>query len=86
MTVDRCLCFGRTFAELADVAAATGAATVPALQEHVAFGRKCALCHPYVRRALRTGQTVFREVVTAADEPPAPAEPERQRGGAGAAP
>ena len=69
MQIDRCMCFGRPFAELADVAAATGAATVAELQEHALFGRKCALCHPYVRRMLRTGQTSFGEVVTDDDEP-----------------
>ena len=69
MQIDRCMCFGRPFAELADVAAATGAATVAELQEHALFGRKCALCHPYVRRMLRTGQTSFAEVVTDEDEP-----------------
>ncbi|MDX1419223.1 MAG: (2Fe-2S)-binding protein [Rubricoccaceae bacterium] len=67
--IDRCSCFGRTFAALKRVAEATGARTVPALQEHVAFGQQCALCHPYVRRMLRTGETVFREIVTEADEP-----------------
>lgn len=71
MTIDRCLCFGKTFAELAEVADATGAETVAELQEHALFGRKCALCHPYVRRMLRTGRTVFHEVVTEADEPEA---------------
>lgn len=70
MRIDRCYCFGRTFAELADVAAETGAETVPELQAHVLFGRKCRLCHPYARRMLRTGQTVFHEIVTEADEPP----------------
>ena len=79
MTIDRCLCFGRTFAELAEVAAETGASTVPELQEHALFGRKCGLCHPYVRRTLRTGQTVFREVVTEADEPPVEARPPDER-------
>ena len=74
MTIDRCLCFGVTFAELAEVADATGASTVPELQRHVTFGRKCGLCHPYVRRMLRTGQTVFHEVVTSADEPPTDAD------------
>lgn len=69
MTIDRCLCFGVTFATLAEVADATGAQSVAELQEHVAFGQKCGLCHPYVRRTLRTGQAVFREVVTAEDEP-----------------
>lgn len=71
MRVDRCLCFGTPFAALAEVAAATGAETVPALQAHALFGRKCGLCRPYVRRMLRTGQTVFHEIVTEADEPEA---------------
>ena len=69
MTIDRCFCFATTFAELADVAERTGAATVPELQAHALFGQKCQLCHPYARRMLRTGQTVFHEIVTEADEP-----------------
>lgn len=69
LRIDRCYCFGRTFAELKAVAEATGAATVPALQQHAVFGQQCRLCHPYVRRMLRTGETVFREIVTEADEP-----------------
>ena len=71
MTIDRCYCFGKTFAALADVAEATDAQTVAELQAHATFGRKCRLCHPYVRRMLRTGETVFRQVVTEADEPEA---------------
>ena len=69
MTIDRCFCFQRTFAELAEVARATGAETVAELQEHALFGRKCQLCHPYTRRMLRTGETVFHQIVTEADEP-----------------
>ena len=68
--IDRCMCFGTTFAELAEVAERTGARSVEALQAHALFGRKCGLCHPYVRRMLRTGETVFGEVITEADEPP----------------
>ncbi len=67
--IDRCYCFGRPFAELKATAEATGAATVPALQAHVVFGQQCGLCRPYVRRMLRTGETVFGEIVTEAEEP-----------------
>ena len=83
LRIDRCMCFGKTFADLAEVAETTGAATVVALQEHALFGQKCALCHPYVRRMLRTGETVFGEVVTDEQEPPRPAPPVS---GGGAAP
>ena len=86
MRIDRCLCFGTTFAALADVAAETGASTVPALQAHALFGQKCGLCHPYVRRMLRTGQTVFGEVVTDADEPEVGASQPEVGGDAGRSP
>ena len=79
--VDRCFCFGRLFADLAETAEARGCATVAELQEHELFGEQCALCHPYVRRMLRTGETVFGEVVTDADEP-APGAPAPARGNA----
>lgn len=69
MRIDRCLCFQETFADLRAVADATGADTVEALQQHAVFGLKCRLCHPYVRRMLRTGAVVFHEVVREEDEP-----------------
>ncbi len=67
--IDRCYCFGKTFAELKAVADAEGAETVAELQTHAVFGQRCALCHPYVRRMLRTGETVFHEIVTEEEEP-----------------
>ena len=69
LRIDRCFCFARTFASLHDVAAATGARSVDDLQRHVPFGAQCGLCRPYVRRMLRTGETVFAEIVTETDEP-----------------
>lgn len=62
--IDRCYCFGKPFAELKAIADATGAETVAELQQHATFGRNCELCHPYVRRMLRTGEVVFHEIVT----------------------
>ncbi len=82
MKIDRCFCFDTTFAELAEVARETGADSVPALQAHAVFGQKCRLCHPYARRMLRTGRTVFHRVVTEADEPD-PARLGAEAGGAG---
>lgn len=68
--IDRCLCFARSFAELREVAADTGATTLPELQKHIEFGKKCRLCHPYVRRMLQSGETVFSEILT--DQEPTP--------------
>lgn len=65
MKIDRCYCYRKTFAELRQVAEKTESASLEALQSHVEFGRNCELCHPYVRRMLETGQTVFHEVIEA---------------------
>lgn len=69
MRIDRCICFDRRFDELKEVADATSAGSIEALQEHIQFGRQCELCHPYVRRMLRTGETSFGRIVTDDDEP-----------------
>jgi bacterioferritin-associated ferredoxin len=63
MTIDRCYCYQQTFEDLKAVAEETGADSVAALQAHVTFGENCRLCHPYVRRMLATGRTVFHEVI-----------------------
>lgn len=63
MRIDRCVCFDKTFAELKSVSEATGAGTIEDLQRQVKFGSNCRLCNPYVRRMLRTGETVFSEVI-----------------------
>jgi bacterioferritin-associated ferredoxin len=65
--IDRCVCFNRRFSELRRVAERSGVRSVEALQQHVAFGLKCGLCRPYVRRMLRTGETVFTEVIEEED-------------------
>ena len=71
MNIDRCYCYDQTFDDLKDGAEDTGAASLEALQAHVTFGENCQLCHPYVRRMLHTGKTVFHEVV----ESPEPSSP-----------
>lgn len=67
MHIDRCYCYQVPFDRLKDVAEETGADSIEALQGHVCFGANCQLCHPYVRRMLRTGETVFDEVLKDAD-------------------
>ena len=65
MNIDRCYCYDQTFADLKAIAEAEGVDSLSQLQEHVTFGENCQLCHPYVRRMLATGQTVFHEVLEA---------------------
>lgn len=69
MTIDRCLCYNVLFEDLQEIATATRATSVAALQCEVEFGKNCRLCHPYVRRMLETHETTFNEIITEADEP-----------------
>jgi len=57
--VDRCVCFSRTFAELKSIAQQKRIRDVESLQRIVEFGLRCALCKPYVRRMLSTGEVLF---------------------------
>jgi bacterioferritin-associated ferredoxin len=68
-SIDRCICFQRTFAELQQVAETHGCRRLEELQQQVKFGQNCGLCHPYVRRMLRTGTVVFHELLRPEDEP-----------------
>jgi len=63
ISIDRCVCFNRSFAELLAVADEAGATTLEALQEETAFGLACRICNPYIRRMLRTRETTFNEVI-----------------------
>jgi bacterioferritin-associated ferredoxin len=66
--IDRCVCYGRTFTELREVADVAGVRTLEELKRHASFGANCGLCHPYVRRMLRTGEVVFSELLGSSDE------------------
>lgn len=54
--VDRCVCFDVPFSELKRYADVHGGG-VDALRERYGCGRGCALCVPYIRRMLETGET-----------------------------
>lgn len=71
LCIDRCVCFGVPFARLKREAEASGARSVEGLQARVAFGRKCRMCHPYVRAMLATGETTFDRVLPPDEAPPA---------------
>lgn len=68
--ITRCVCFDKTFAELKAIAQREGATTIDQLQARIDFGFNCKLCHPYVRRMLRTGETEFHELLQNPPESP----------------
>lgn len=66
--VDRCVCFRKTFSELRQIADEYDCQTIAALQEHVAFGMACQMCHPYVVKMLTTRQTQFTSLLFDTDQ------------------
>lgn len=72
--VDRCVCTGRTFAELRAIAL-EGGLDFGALRDRTGAGGHCGLCEPYLRRTLQHGTTVFDRLL-----PSAPSAPDCGRG------
>ena len=58
MKVDRCVCLSLTFAHLKRVAAERSL-DFDALRQETRCASNCRLCESYIRRMLRTGETVF---------------------------
>jgi bacterioferritin-associated ferredoxin len=69
MRIDRCVCFHVTFAEIREFAASRVTTTEADVQDRFGCGQKCGTCVPYLRRTLRTGQTVFHQLLSDLDEP-----------------
>ena len=70
MRIDRCVCHRQSFEAMDRWCQERGVRDFDAVQREFRCGTGCGLCAPYVRRMLRTGETVFVRVVTEADEPP----------------
>ncbi len=76
LCIDRCICTQRTFADLLALAQ-TENLTLPQLVRATGASACCTMCGPYLRRACRTGQTVFTQLLDEADEPDLPNEPRK---------
>lgn len=60
--VTRCVCFNKKFSELKKIARSNNITSLEELQKHVKFGLNCRRCHPYVKRMLETGETIFEVI------------------------
>lgn len=60
--IDRCVCEGKSFAGLLEVARRDGLDML-SLAEREGCGTHCGWCVAYLRRGLRTGETVFGELL-----------------------
>ncbi len=61
--VSGCICRSTAFAELLPRARARGW-SLEELMKQTGCGAQCGLCRPYLRRMLRTGETVFHELLS----------------------
>lgn len=59
-TVTQCVCHKRTFEE---IIAVIREEKIDDFEEALAldiFGQGCRMCHPYVKKAIKTGEVAFR--------------------------
>ncbi len=70
MRIDRCVCHAVPFERVLRHCREHPDAGFEDVRRALKCGSGCGLCEPYVRRLMRTGQTVFHQVITARDEPP----------------
>ncbi|HKP50623.1 MAG TPA: hypothetical protein VJU17_11445 [Gemmatimonadales bacterium] len=61
--VSGCICRQTEFADLLPRARAHGW-SLEELMQQTGCGAQCGLCRPYLRRMLRTGETVFHELLS----------------------
>jgi bacterioferritin-associated ferredoxin len=64
--VSGCICKATAFADLLPRARARGW-DLGELMRETGCGAQCGLCRPYLRRMLRTGETVFHELLNPDD-------------------
>jgi bacterioferritin-associated ferredoxin len=63
MHIDRCICTGRTFADLREQAQREGLDLDGVMALAGEKGTRCGLCRPYLRRTLTTGRCVFDRIM-----------------------
>jgi bacterioferritin-associated ferredoxin len=63
VVVSRCICRNTPFSDLLRRARA-GGWSLQDLMAETGCGAQCGLCRPYLRRMLRTGETVFHELLS----------------------
>jgi NAD(P)H-nitrite reductase large subunit len=63
LRIERCVCHDVTFREVVDWSKATGCRSVDAAAREFKCTTSCGMCLPYVERALKTGQSVFHEIL-----------------------
>ncbi|MBN4056783.1 (2Fe-2S)-binding protein [bacterium AH-315-J21] len=64
MLITHCVCHEVSFAKIKKLSESMETSEIGALQKEIPFGGNCGMCLPYIKRMLKTGETVFSELVT----------------------
>lgn len=72
MRIERCVCHKVEFSTVKRWLASHPGAHFAEIKQEFKCGTGCGLCAPYLRRMMRTGETVYYQIVTERDEPPTP--------------
>ena len=72
MRIERCVCHKVEFSTVKRWLESHPGATFADIKQEFKCGTGCGLCAPYVRRTMRTGETVYHHIVTERDEPMPP--------------
>lgn len=67
LRIDRCVCTNQTFVALLAAAKAKGL-SLEELGRQTGAGKQCTMCLPYLRKMLKTEQTVFHHLLPSEDD------------------
>lgn len=63
MKISHCICHEVSFASIKALAEKEKTVDINVLQEKLPFALNCGMCLPYINRSLKTGETVFGELI-----------------------
>ena len=61
--ISKCVCFDTTFLEMKKIMKTNDLKNLDELRKIKEVGTNCRLCVPYIEKMIRTGQTVFHEII-----------------------
>ena len=66
--IERCVCSDVTFVEMKEVMEKKKLKSLAELQKEMDVSNNCMLCRPYILNMIKTGKTVFTEILNESDD------------------
>lgn len=63
MTINKCICYDRSFRRIYKESIQNGIDTLEHVQSIMNMCDKCQMCNPYIEEMFKTGQTEFKEII-----------------------